>query len=378
LSNDRWTKRQPGRGLWTRLRAILQRRPVPLYVLILAHVLALGIALVLYALPHHVIPRQGVAIGVTSSRSRAAQGIQPTDSPVPEEEAVVPVSAEVELPVDAEPTPEPVQEAVAEEVGNFRQRLAGHFTDGGVERTETTYRSANLDISISSEYVDAMHARAYVADIYIADISCIETVFAKDTFGRGYTEWLPNLAERTQSVVALNGDYYGTRDSGVVIRNGELFRNNKVTQDVAILYWNGEFETFSPEEFDAMTEMERGAYQSWCFGPMLVDDEGNALQGFNAAYEVIKKHPRSAIGYYEPGHYCFVAVDGRNKESKGATMHQLSHYMADLGCKRAYNLDGGQTSLLCAGTVLVNQPADGGRNTSDAIIVVDRVTPIGG
>ena len=31
-------------------------------------------------------------------------------------------------------------------------------------------------------------------------------------------------------------------------------------------------------------------------------------------------NPRSCIGYYEPGHYCFVIVDGRQKQSAGVTL----------------------------------------------------------
>ena len=67
-------------------------------------------------------------------------------------------------------------------------------------------------------------------------------------------------------------------------------------------------------------------------------------------------------------------MDGRNKNANGATIEQLANIMAGLGCKLAYNLDGGQTSLLALAGKLVNVPSDGGRNSSDYIMVVDRVT----
>ena len=44
-----------------------------------------------------------------------------------------------------------------------------------------------------------------------------------------------------------------------------------------------------------------------------------------------------------------------------------------IGCKAAYNLDGGQTSLLAKGTKLVNRPSGGGRGASDFIVVIDEV-----
>lgn len=382
-------RRRPGgrgRGPLSRIGAQFRRRPKPLWIVILSHVLALGVALVLYALPHHVIPRAGRTIGVTSTRGGVRQTAQAEARATAEVTGAV--DAEVTGAVDAEDAssvdadavpaveisePEATPEPEAD-VGNFRDNFPGVFTDGAVEKTDTSYRSENLNVVFTSGYISELRAQAYVADIYVADISCIQTVFAQDTYGRGFTEWAPDIAFRKESVVTLNGDYYGTRDSGVVIRNGELYRDNKLTQDVAILYWDGHFETFSPADFDAMTEMANGAYQSWCFGPMLIDENGAAMTEFNCNDQVAKKHPRSAIGYYEPGHYCFVAVDGRNGKSHGASMKQLSQLMANLGCTKAYNLDGGQTSLLCAGDQLVNDPSDGGRNTSDVIIVVDRVT----
>ena len=60
--------------------------------------------------------------------------------------------------------------------------------------------------------------------------------------------------------------------------------------------------------------------------------------------DVQRPNPRSAIGYFEPGHYCFVQVDGRIESSRGMTLEELSQLFADLGCTAAYNLDGGQSS----------------------------------
>lgn len=45
--------------------------------------------------------------------------------------------------------------------------------------------------------------------------------------------------------------------------------------------------------------------------------------------------------------------------------------MYDLGCVRAYNLDGGQSSQMVCGSVVVNNPYDGGRATSDVVAILD-------
>ena len=367
-------------GVLNWLRSQFRRDPWPIWLVLTAHVLALGIALVLYALPHHVIPHSEASIGIVSSRhgSTAAQAGQ-ASVPVatPEPETADPQVSEAESAaevVEQTPTPEPTETPAPVKVGDFRDVFADKFTNGAVNFSDTGYQSANVNVRYFTEYNDDVKSQVYLVEFYIADISCLITAFGKDTYGRGYTEWIEKIAERYSAVASLNGDYYGTRDTGVVIRNGTLYRDNKTTDDIAILYWDGHLEIFKASEFDAMREMERGAYQSWCFGPSMLDGEGMPLETFTEGHRNDRKNPRSAFGYYEPGHYCFVAVDGRNKNSRGATIKQLANIMAGYGCKLAYNLDGGQTSLLALASKLVNVPSDGGRNSSDYIMVVDRVT----
>lgn len=128
--------------------------------------------------------------------------------------------------------------------------------------------------------------------------------------------------------------------------------------------------TFSPYEFNADLEMSNDAYQCWNLGPELLDDNGAAFTSFNSS--VGKENPRSVIGYYESGHYCFVAVDGQSAESKGITMKDLAVFMEKLGCKAAHNLDSGNSSMLCAGTTTINKPSSGGQAVSDFIMIIDQ------
>ena len=94
------------------------------------------------------------------------------------------------------------------------------------------------------------------------------------------------------------------------------------------------------------------------------------MQEFNSS--VKNANPRCAIGYFEPGHYCFETVDGRQPGySEGMTLQALSQLFYDLGCKVAYNLDGGQTAMMAYGNQLVNRPINGGRESSDIIYISD-------
>jgi exopolysaccharide biosynthesis protein len=128
--------------------------------------------------------------------------------------------------------------------------------------------------------------------------------------------------------------------------------------------------TFSAQEFDVDQAIKDGAWQAWSFGPGLLDENGKSKTEFTADGHVQDSNPRSAIGYYEPGHYCLVVVDGRQRGySSGMTLTQLSELFKKLGCKAAYNLDGGKSSVMAFNDALVNQPTQGGREVSDCIII---------
>lgn len=76
-------------------------------------------------------------------------------------------------------------------------------------------------------------------------------------------------------------------------------------------------------------------------------------------------HPRTAVGIdHDTGEVLILAVDGREKFSRGYTMVELANLMIDLGADEALNLDGGGSTTMVArrpsGKVrVVNTPSDG-------------------
>jgi len=238
-------------------------------------------------------------------------------------------------------------------------------TDGiRVEKDE--YLSEDVSIRITT--TDAAGIRFHVADIYIRNIENFRTAFANDVFGRGQREYAWDISMEKGAILSVNGDYYGARDDGVVIRNGELYRDT-LYQDVCVLYRDGVMETCTADEFDCAAAVERGAWQAWSFGPMLLDSEGKAMSLFNSV--VVNHNPRCGVGYYEPGHYCFVIVEGRNEHSRGATLAEFSYIFEQLGCTAAYNMDGGNTAVMTYGSRLVSEPSQGGRPVTDIIMIAE-------
>lgn len=330
-----------------------RQRPKPLWLVIALHVLALGAALLIYAVPHHVMPRQQEIVGTTSSRQSMEAAATATADPA--QLLATPEPAATEEPVDG--------------VGEFRIKFADKFTDGEVIQTDTTYQSANVNVSFST--IRFKQANVNIADVYVADISCLSNAFGYDSYGRGskYTEHPTEIAKRWNAVATLSGDYCGGRDDGVVIRNGVLYRDETVSRDVCVLYWDGTVKCFSPKEFDAEAEMANGAYQAWNFGPMLLTSDSLNMETFNS--DVTSFHPRAIFGYYESGHYALITVDGRSDESAGLSMEYCSILAYTLGLKQAYNLDGGESALLMKGSELFGVPYKGGREVYDVLMVLD-------
>ncbi len=308
-------------------------------------------ALTVYALFHHALPRrmeaQIPAATAAPTASSAPTGLHASTPPP-------------NLPTAgmATPTPSPTPA-----IGDFSAAFPSELT---FESALLHYRSDRLAIRITTgKREDATY---YAADVWIRDIKLFQTAFADNSYGRGITAMPQEIADDNDAILAMSGDYYGARTGGVVIRNGILYRES-VTDDVCVLYRDGTMETYDEAGFRTEDAVARGAYQAWSFGPRLLVD-GEIPERYNS--NLLRRHPRAAIGYYEPGHYCLVAVGGRQEgHSQGMTLMQLSELMQFLGCREAYNLDGGQTAMMLFEGQPVNRPYRGGRRVSDIIFFND-------
>ena len=272
------------------------------------------------------------------------------DAPAATPEPTAAVTPQPMLKPDAaEETPEPT----------------GPFTDGAVEQTENSYRSANVSVSWT-RYEDNGEKGLvvyYIADIYLRSSEYLRTNYVTN----GYRS-VQDMASEANAILAIDGDYAFSRDYGPIMRNGEMLRNTGF-DDILVYYTDGSMKVFHGKEFNMETEMEKGVLQVWSFDPSLLDDEGKSIERYNT--NIAGVNPRAALGYYEPGHYCFVVVDGRGEGgSRGYKLAELSKLFESLGCTIAYNFDGGKSAVMVwDGDTTVNQPAGGGRNVTDILYI---------
>ena len=252
-------------------------------------------------------------------------------------------------------------------------------SDDSAADTTDTSTEADPQITITSGTVGTGDDAAtyYVADVVLSDITQLRAAFADDAFGENIVEIPSVIAEQVGAALAINGDYYGFRDTGIVIRNGVAYRDDGAREGLAINA-DGTLELYDETTTTADELVADGVWQTLSFGPGLVDD-GEVVAGIDDVeidtnvgnHSIQGDQPRTAIGMISANHLIFVVVDGRSDESAGVTMTELAQLMQDLGATEAYNLDGGGSSTMIAGGTLVNDPLGKGteRGTSDILYI---------
>ena len=274
-------------------------RLIPSAFIVLFDILLAGTVLLLFALFHHVLPTRlgGVQQSIVILRD--------TPSPIAPAATRTPTAqtSAAKIPVST-PTPEPSYGP-----GDFTRTFP---TDPLPDDAIFSYADEGIRVAITMHQSDKL--TYYVADLWVRKIESFTTFFAMGEFARGskYYRALPAAAKNEGILLGISGDSCTMRTTGVVIRNGNLYRKTESNEDVCILYSDGVMETYPAKEFDLEAAIARGAYQSWCFGPVLISD-GMVSASFNCSDAMYKQNPRSAIGYYEPGHITALlpSTDGR-------------------------------------------------------------------
>jgi exopolysaccharide biosynthesis protein len=245
--------------------------------------------------------------------------------------------------------------------------------------TDTTYTDDDTSITLSTVTTGsgADTVTYYVADVVVDDATQVRSAFAKDQFGENITETTSTIAAANDAVFAINGDYYGFRDTGIVIRNGVVYRDEGARDGLAF-YLDGHVEVYDETTTSAEELLAAGVWNTVSFGPAIVED-GAVVDGIEDVevdtnvgnHSIQGEQPRTAVGVIDENHYVFVVVDGRDTGySRGVTLTELAEIMTGLGATTAYNLDGGGSSTMYFDGEVVNRPSNGGeRGTSDILYV---------
>ena len=313
-----------------------------------------------------VIPRDILSI------DEIAEAVSPEGEAAGDEAADTPTDA----PLESEPGDEPIEEAAVEE----ESPVTIPDVEPGEEpvipiTTDNSYYDGDVSIDIS--YMRTLDTDVYIADVSLSDPSRLRTALAGDAFGRNLTETTSSIAERNDAIFAVNGDYYGFRSTGYVMRGGYLYRDvisKDPEQEDLVLYDDGSFKIIREADMTAQEIADTGATDIFSFGPGLVMDGEISVTRDDEVERAQVTNPRTAIGVISPLHYLFVVSDGRTDESIGLSLYELAELMKELGCTSAYNLDGGGSSTIWFNGQVLNRPTTFGdeiteRSISDIVYI---------
>ena len=363
MPHENKTKGKYARGKYS---AKHRRRHMPIALVILLDILVGGLVILTFAFFHHVLP------AILTERTRQEQLLQPTEPVVIETEALSATEAPVletqmatELPT--EPPTEPDNRT------EWQIKFAEHFSDD-VIITENSYKSPEVSITIETGETtqDGHPVVYYVADIYVASIDNFVTKVANNDMSYYSTQNSAALDKAANAILSMCGDFMTYQKGGFMMRNGEIYVDDHNMNSICVLYRNGEMETFDGKTYKIDAIKENDPVQVWSFGPALLDENGETRSKYTVSSTVAQRNPRSAVGYYEPGHYCFVVVDGRQKHSAGIKIPQLAEIFEELGCKVAYNLDGGGSAVMMFDHKTFSKQSNGAdRKLGDLLVIRD-------
>lgn len=248
-----------------------------------------------------------------------------------------------------------------------------NINDSSLVVTGCLYDDENISIVINKyrEY----DTDIYVADIQIASAEYLKTAFASDAYGKNVTEKTSETAGNNNAILAINGDYYGVRENGYVLRNGIVYRSSASSnQEDLVIYSDGSFGIITESEVSTNELLENGAMQVLSFGPALIKDGSISVTRDEEVGKAKSSNPRTAIGIIDELHYIFVVSDGRTDKSQGLSLYELARFMQMLGVTTAYNLDGGGSSTMYFNGNIINNPTTNGkrieeRSVSDIVYI---------
>ena len=89
--------------------------------------------------------------------------------------------------------------------------------------TDSSYEDDNIKMTLTEYY--EYDTKIYVAEVVLKSSEYLKTAFANNAYGKNVTAKTSEIAANNNAILAINGDYYGVRENGYVLRNGVIYRS---------------------------------------------------------------------------------------------------------------------------------------------------------
>ena len=233
-------------------------------------------------------------------------------------------------------------------------------------------------LSVHIETTRAYETTIMLAYVKVKDPSQIRTAMA-DRYGSTRVVYPEILAQRSNAVFAVNGDFFNYRETGYLVRQGRVFRTKAhELNDCLIIDDKGDFHIIIDPTNEKVEAFEGTIVNSFNFGPALIVDGEEILPPKRIDAGTFRKAQRMAACQLGPLFYLFVTTEGpENRGSEGLTVEELIHFLHELKVPLAYNLDGGSSSSFVLNGKKINGLSNKKRRTLCDILYFSTLIPSG-
>ncbi len=187
------------------------------------------------------------------------------------------------------------------------------------------------------------------AEVKVAHGSQLRRKLAEDSYSSSIQLYASDMANASNAVVAMNGDFYAFRDLGITAYQRKLYRNNPAQVDSCFFTASGDMIFSRAGELMGEGEAERfieanDVVFAVAFGPILVDNgELQYCSGYPIG-EINTEYSRSCIAMTDELHYLLMTINHTPDARPRATINELARIIYSKNVWKAYTLDGGQTA----------------------------------
>jgi len=241
------------------------------------------------------------------------------------------------------------------------------------------YEDDSIHVTVEkSRYNDCDY---WIARIRIADPSQLRTAYVGNFEDYSVTRGTA-LARRVNSVIAIDGDYWWYSREGFIRRQGTTYLNVlEGNRDILLIDEDGDFHTVPMAKQGEVADTINGknVVNAFYFGPTLVEN-GEAVTRYSHKYDdsfgADWPRQRMCIAQVDTLEYMFICCAGPARGSYGQTLPQFARVVASMGVKTAYNLDGGDSTMLIFNGEKINDPGNNSaREISDIVYFASARNP---
>ena len=199
----------------------------------------------------------------------------------------------------------------------------------------------------------------WVASIKIAHPSQLRTT-AANGFQSEMTMKGTAMAKRVNAVLAINGDYFYFTHHGYILRQGQLFLDDlRGDRDVLLIDEDGDFHIVRNPFTGQVSQTINGkqVVQAFFFGPVLVEN-GKMVRDMDLRYDMRaeERRQRMCIAQVGPLEYKCICCGPPARGNSGMNLMEFARLVYSLGVETAYNLDGGDSTMMIFNGQKVNDP----------------------